>query len=551
MTARARGQALVMFSLTILLVAVMVCLTLGIGMKAREKVELQTLADAAAYSNAVVTARTFNSISLLNRVAVAHMVNMVATQSLVAYSSAYRVSLKALQVNLDRRAQDDCAAPDPTCDWCSRWNQLNTDALNEIARVDGGWSTFDDRTKNHLRLLASQVRTLHGHQVNMHDELMALLTGQALANAIAQRGDQGNKWAGEISAPAAADLVAVREAGRRVDDCDFTAGQVVCEEGPSKESGIMAALGTRYYEFTTNQANLVGGIEERLETVLSLPRPDNDVRLQQYEGCTRLTDAVDPDGAPGAEGLSGHAEGRIRAQVFLNPLCGTRQTPPGRFTTFVFSSSETNFNDTHVFWWDGVGPVPPQTITEPLNTHSFSGCYDEFGNPEACGMYPGFMDLNPGHVDPANRWVHLYGQPKNIAVVQRDYGVRCAQAAGANCAEVDPWNLFFTARIRQSGTSEVLDNRGLVTAPPDNVDISLQTAVAAGLTYYHRMGHWREPPNFFNPYWRATLVSPGIDTQGHPILGGTDIQAVVGATGATFAVDVVNELAAQGFRGWQ
>ena len=56
-----------MMALTMMLIALMVCLTLGIGMKVKEKAEAQTLADTAAYSQAVMTARTFNSIALLNR----------------------------------------------------------------------------------------------------------------------------------------------------------------------------------------------------------------------------------------------------------------------------------------------------------------------------------------------------------------------------------------------------------------------------------------------------------------------------------------------------
>lgn len=41
-------------------------------------------------------------------------------------------------------------------------------------------------------------------------------------------------------------------------------------------------------------------------------------------------------------------------------------------------------------------------------------------------------------------------------------------------------------------------------------------AVARALAYYHRPGDWQEPPNFFNPYWRAKLapVEPGLDRLG-------------------------------------
>ena len=56
-----------LFCLTLLLLTLMVCMTLSIGMKAKEKMELKTAADAAAYSQAVATARTYNSISVLSR----------------------------------------------------------------------------------------------------------------------------------------------------------------------------------------------------------------------------------------------------------------------------------------------------------------------------------------------------------------------------------------------------------------------------------------------------------------------------------------------------
>jgi hypothetical protein len=40
-------------------------------------------------------------------------------------------------------------------------------------------------------------------------------------------------------------------------------------------------------------------------------------------------------------------------------------------------------------------------------------------------------------------------------------------------------------------------------------------ALATGLAYYHRPSHpdrWREPPNFLNPFWRATLVPASVES---------------------------------------
>ncbi|HCF61121.1 MAG TPA: hypothetical protein DFS52_24380, partial [Myxococcales bacterium] len=57
---RRRGQALAIAALIMLLTFVAVMLTFAIGNRTREKVKLQSIADAGAYSLAVAGARTFN-----------------------------------------------------------------------------------------------------------------------------------------------------------------------------------------------------------------------------------------------------------------------------------------------------------------------------------------------------------------------------------------------------------------------------------------------------------------------------------------------------------
>ena len=97
-----RGQALVLFSLTLLLLTLMVLMTLGFGMRAKERVEIQMAADAAAYSQAVSVARTFNAIAVMNRAQIAHMVAMAGTQSLISYSGQHYAVAK----------ENGCAIPD-------------------------------------------------------------------------------------------------------------------------------------------------------------------------------------------------------------------------------------------------------------------------------------------------------------------------------------------------------------------------------------------------------------------------------------------------------
>src|SRR6476646_4140097 len=86
---KSRGQTLLLFALTMLLLVLMVAMTLSMGTRTKEKMELQTAADAAAWNGAVATARTFNSIAVMNRVQVAHAVSTLGTLSLISWATLY------------------------------------------------------------------------------------------------------------------------------------------------------------------------------------------------------------------------------------------------------------------------------------------------------------------------------------------------------------------------------------------------------------------------------------------------------------------------------
>ncbi|HEX4619978.1 MAG TPA: pilus assembly protein, partial [Myxococcaceae bacterium] len=81
----------------------------------------------------------------------------------------------------------------------------------------------------------------------------------------------------------------------------------------------------------------------------------------------------------------------------------------------------------------------------------------------------------------------------------------------------------------------------------DGTDVGLQTAMATGIAYYHRAGHWREPPNLFNPFWRAGLTHPDIDAQGQ----GSDIPNALDSSHVPWAADAYSQLKAVGYKGFQ
>src|SRR3712207_4763215 len=89
-----RGQTMVLFALLMLSAVLMALMTISLGAKAKERLELQTVADAAAYSNAIATARPYNTAALLNRAAVSHWVAMAGVQSLHAWGTLTSAYLK-------------------------------------------------------------------------------------------------------------------------------------------------------------------------------------------------------------------------------------------------------------------------------------------------------------------------------------------------------------------------------------------------------------------------------------------------------------------------
>ena len=182
-----RGQTLVLFSLTMLLISLMVLTTVSIGMRVKERAELQTVADAAAYSEAVVTARSFNAISVMNRVLIAEMSSVAAAQSLMSWAGFYHGTLNQARDLL----LDLTATAAPQCD------AALLDARQRIIREDrrlidiweplkGGYEGklgYDPRTANYLRsVLYATALQIAEDQKAIFKEMMFQVAPSPLAS---------------------------------------------------------------------------------------------------------------------------------------------------------------------------------------------------------------------------------------------------------------------------------------------------------------------------------------------------------------------------------
>jgi hypothetical protein len=524
-----RGQTLVLFALTLLLLVLMVTMTLSIGMKAREKIELQTVADAAAYSNAVATARAFNGISLMNRALVGNMVAMSGVESLISWSSYYRAALHGVSEAYDKPlahyakiVATQCPSGGPQCA-CATQAVLDIEAAQkkfkeEDQKVQQEWDKLDRKAGEEA--LGMQIGSVHAEQNDLYSSLENNLLESKLAGSIAREANKGGRFGDELVALSNEALQGVVR--QELAGGERCAGQgAACTTRGSKQHFVHATMGSRGYSFVTGRGGGAALIYDKLKPLM----PERD---------TLDTVTNEGSGYFPPEGAQTHSKTVDATELWADDhgsivLTFNRAAPPcepffiGRSSpkAHVRSTHLDDKNDAHQ-WTGGQDSQPPHEV------HTMGYC-----KPEWCpGMWPFHMDYNDNNVaDSGNNW----GQPKLYSVIQRDYG--------RPEMHPDPWNLFFRFRLSPSSEFVTFDNRGIQLT--NGEDISQATALSAGIAYYKRAGpYWREPPNFLNPFWRATLVSAQTDAQ-----GARDMERVLRES-APFSAEVYKALHDKGYSAW-
>lgn len=493
-----RGQALVLFALTLLLLALMVLMTLGFGMRAKERVEIQMAADAAAYSQAVATARTFNAISVMNRAQVAHMVAMAGTQALISRSSqvyaAHLVCTPAFTPVL--------------------WEVMDKAAATQVQVLQGSAGNLYRAGLN-----------IYGHLLREHiaDQRLALRIARGANPELEATPDGAGKSFKELNGddevPNHGDLMnAVRRGGG---GCSAGA---VCAVGGTTSAHLNATMGSMGWTWVHNRATGSAGF--------------GTGGAARSAGFRRYGAAAEMDASTYTTVSGRNSSAHDHATAIMPTRCASNPPPlPVPVTdAWVMSDERQTPEDQHVY---GLRLPPGQApeAGEPLfERHTLGMCV-------SCpGIWPFAMSYNVDLLQqgPNNH----YGQPKLYSVLHRDYG------SDARRRSPDPWNLFFRFPFSAENTTEFDLAIPLGRSRPtgrESVQRN-QVALSAGIVYYHRPraagqgGGWREPPNFLNPFWRATLVSPEGSTDDRPA-------ASLEAAGFSEHGRALRELEQAGYRG--
>ena len=197
-----RGQAMVLAALGMVLLVLMVCMTLSFGTKAKAKMEVQIVADQAAYSTAVAVARTYNVLALTNRVMMAHMTAMLGIQSAISFSSIWYAIVFQLLIYypLEIANQLTMCDPCPFCPLCPlaiivAWDIFFTRFIPtflEFWRVAGLYSGLDMLAAQQANRTGLASMMLYVAELEtVSNQLYSAVNGQGVASTVVGRSMSG------------------------------------------------------------------------------------------------------------------------------------------------------------------------------------------------------------------------------------------------------------------------------------------------------------------------------------------------------------------------
>ncbi len=494
------GQALALGAVLLLVLAVALLGTSKLALQIHDRIALQDGADAAAYSLAVEEARAFNFYAYTNRAQIAQYVTVLQLLSVDAMLLGILTGLGSFAA-IAKTVGELCAGPKyAACQaipvigtalaLVSRVLLLVEPILVAAGRAIAAFDLFVGEVA--VPLLAASNLFLFAQQLTFHGRVLARLAGDE-GLRIARVAAPGAKWALPVQA-----LNVARFEGAHLGEAMTLWGSRDREgaglaDGPAGRrnwarrgmSELVHATRHDFWvydrSFPESLGNLLRGSEafDLVEELLHF------LPAGKLRGHTRLLSLERPD----------PRRSEAIYEAMERPGYGSARYPTG-------SAIGANF------YMEAGGSI-------------FGGALDEVG------AALGFDEKHLGSVTSASPasgggWACTWD-------VKRPYqrrGVRqllevfvprfsCDVARGSH-----PWWGITPYMAFDATDADCATFAGEFCQPDVWVALEAEDggakAVARALAYYHRPGNWQEPPNFFNPFWRAKLapVEPGLGRLG-------------------------------------
>ncbi|NTX09235.1 hypothetical protein HUA74_11775 [Myxococcus sp. CA051A] len=498
-----RGQAIVLGSLSFLVLALMVTLSFNLSHALRQKMSLQQHSDTLSFSMAVLEARALNYYAVSNR---AIATSYVAMNSLHAYMSAASLTGEMMRASSNNFMQIAliefglCVACEFMCDHCEHIAeaiQIANDFSDAGDDYDDKVKDFESNFNTAMEGLDLMVDNIHTAQRSVHDKtLQAVKDGRS----------HGLSQLKSYTAPNASELVSA-VGSINANEFNCAVDGMECQGSESNSSPEARARVMTEIANATRSGWPATRTSPGMGSPMNKPKylnaqffqemddiPNNEAQ-KMINGTRGTAKTVKDNGQLTQGGQEGGNEGSMVAAQDEGNI--THQWKHG----FGFSSFKSEiWSDDSGGDHKGDGAHSGQHRFEGVNVRALTGCAGS-GN---CFMK---FRANP---DPDRDW----GQPRVYSYLSMRFRVGDTKRA--------PWELNSSAQVKLTHGQQGDGN--LTVAATEGM------AMSKSLVYYHRFGDdgWKEAPNLFAPYWRAKL---------HPYTKG-DAQQVLEAAGNSEAAQM-------------
>jgi len=498
------GQALVLGAIFGLVLMLCVLSTVNLGRAVYGKVQLQTAADAAAYSQAAVEARVLNFTAYTNRAMVVHYASIMAAAAYLSWVhflwavidpalsvlrnvpyagpafAALQEVFRGLLVLLDSAV----AVMTPLVSAANvvlytlqegAWLSVGAPGGGRLSRLppeahsgDAATAPYEEiwpavvhaanqavfaRTRG-SPLLFKDIADSGKILLNDKDDAVQLARAQMIEIANSARNPwvaYGDRWGDPSTSPLA------RHAAWQV-GCPIVSGHIGFQIVSRTELGGPAPPASASTALSSSQAQIYSG--QRLQ--LGIKCGPIDKRYSVFQLATM--DQVFASLAPGrwSDFTVGDSKGGLLGRILGYILRGVLSV----ITRAAFRTRP--MPDVRLFWLSPYVSFAPQARSRP------GGALGELGNFAQPDVLVGLVRRASDH----DR------EPGALKYFGRRFGM---DMRGAGAGSTD---------FSFASNSE----RALPLLPEG------LTAFAAAQVYYHRPGDWRETPNFFNPLWGARLM---------------------------------------------
>ena len=476
------GQVLVLGIFLVLFLCFTLFSTLGMAAKTRERIRLQNAADASAYSEGARVARAFNYFAYTNRAIASNLVSLTTLHAYHSEISAakglyWNLALAYQSITSEEIALTTCVMGIGPCQFGCFAHAIadeitavslmgqNSDFENDIKELD---SSFEKAVSGYDK----SIRLIQLGQQAVRLELL----GESAGSLLSSLGGSGDMSVGESldkkmmrynlpSGRADQTSIAILNLKNLQDSMKF-------DDSDDARMEMTETANAARPLWVRNR--LIGGNTAALSPLLS--------RIKDDTSGIWTTAQI-----PILEGASGIYDKKPSAVPFpTRPKSKTKGTGIGSIDYWEMTGvCEHNHAAGSI-----IQPFPLAMMTPGLIYSSSKNSSHNLHNSDVSHDLDvekllQFMRFN---IDAEGR----YRQPVIYKHFRQDLSLN-------EKGSYPPWDIFDSGKF----TSKIFDQH-------HNIDVRFRSdqdgrAFSKAAVYYHHPGNWREPPNFWNPFWRAKL----------------------------------------------